>query len=295
MDVILFIVNPVAGGGKAKELIPLIKNTMDKHNRKYKIISTTKVEEAINIAKEESKKHEIIVAVGGDGTVNEVATGLISSNRGILGVLPGGTGNDMGRSLGIPMEPIEALEILCKGYTKNMNIGNVNGLNFLNISSIGFDAEVVMNNINIKKKIKSSFSYAISVVYTLFNFKKKKIQIDIDGKIIEDDVYLLAVGNGKYYGGGMKILPMAEIDDGYFDICTISDINKFKLLFLFPTIFKGNHIKYKKHVKIYKGKKIRVKTEKKVYLNIDGELLPKEKEINFRLEENKLKVICNEK
>lgn len=295
MDGILFVVNPIAGGGKAKELIPLIETTMDKHKKRYKIIITERPEDAIEIAKEGSKSHEIIVAVGGDGTVNEVATGLIGNNGGVLGIIPGGTGNDMARSLDIPMEPTEALDILCKGYKRNMNIGNVNNAYFLNIASIGFDAEVVMNNINIKKKIRSGFSYAISVVYTLLSFKRKKVEINIDGEIIKDNVYLLAVGNGKYYGGGMKILPMAKIDDGYLDICIVSNLSKLKLLFLFPTIFKGNHIKYKKYVKIFRGKMVRVKSEENFHLNIDGEIIPDKKEIEFTLKNKNIKVICNEK
>lgn len=295
MGGMIFIVNPIAGGGKAKELIPLIKSNMDKNNKRYKIITTKKPGEAIYIAKEQSKNHDIIVAVGGDGTVNEVATGLIDNNGGVLGIIPGGTGNDMARSLDIPMEPIEALEVLCKGYKRNMNIGSVNGSYFLNISSIGFDAEVVKNNINIKKKIKSGFSYAISVIYTLFSFKRKRLEINIDGEILNDNVYLLAVGNGKYYGGGMKILPMAKIDDGYLDICIVSNLNKLKLLFLFPTIFKGNHIKFTKHVQIYRGKNIKVKSKENLHLNIDGEIIPDKKEIEFSIEDKNIKVICNEK
>lgn len=295
MGKILFIINPVAGGGKAKTLIPMIKTTMDKHNIEYHIELTKKPKEAISIAEESIDKYDIVVAVGGDGTVNEVAKGLINKGRGTLGIIPGGTGNDMAKSLGIHINPARALEVLCKKVKRDIDIGNVNGFNFLNIASVGFDAEVVINNIKIKKKIKSSFSYAISVVYTLFNFKKKKIEIEIDGKKIEEKIILLAVGNGKYYGGGMKILPMAKIDDGYFNICIVSRVSKLKLLYLFPTIFKGNHIKYDKYVKIYKAKTIKVNAEEEVYLNIDGEIVSKTKEILFSMEEKKLNVIYEEK
>lgn len=294
MDGILFIVNPVAGAGKAKKLIPLIEETMNQCNKKYKIILTTMPEEATEIAKRESKNHEVVVAVGGDGTVNEVATGLIRNNGGVLGVVPGGTGNDMARSLDIPMDPLEALKIVCEGYKKNMDIGMVNGSYFLNIASIGFDAEVVMNNIKIKQKIKNEFSYVISVIYSLIRFKKKKVEIEIDDKIIKDEVYLLAVGNGKYYGGGMKIIPTAKIDDGFLDICTISNINKFKILFLFPTIFKGTHIKHTKHVNIYRGKKVKFKSEEGLLLNIDGEITPDVKEVEFGIKDRNIKVICKD-
>ena len=295
MDGILFIVNPVAGAGKAKKLIPLIEKTMKECNKKYQIMISKEPEHATEIAKRQSKNYETIVAVGGDGTINEVATGLIKNNGGVLGVIPGGTGNDMARSLDIPMDPKEALEILCKAYKKNMDIGIANGSYFLNIASIGFDAEVVMNNIKIKKRIKNEFSYVISVIYSLIRFKKKKVEIEIDGKIIKDEVYLLAVGNGKYYGGGMMIIPTAKIDDGYLDICTISNISKFKILFLFPTIFKGTHIEHKKHVNIYRGRKVKFKSEEGLFLNVDGEITSDVKEVEFALTDKNIKVICKEK
>lgn len=294
MDKILFVVNPIAGGGKAKNLIPLIKEEMDKHKKTYDIVVTKERREAIEIVKNQSKNYEVVVAVGGDGTVNEVAIGLIQGECSVLGIIPGGTGNDMARSLNIPMEPTEAIETLCKGYKKYMDIGLANKFNFLNIASVGFDAEVVRNNIKIKKKIKSGFSYAISVVYTLISFKKKKAEIEIDGKTINEDIYLLAVGNGKYYGGGLKIMPEAVVDDGYLHVCIISNISKAKILFLLPTLFKGTHIKHKKHVKTYKAKEIKLKSEEPLVFNVDGEILPNVKEIEFGLEDKKIKVICEE-
>lgn len=295
MGKILFIINPVAGGGKAEALIPLVKETMDKYKKEYDIKLTTKPKEAIEIAEESVETYEITVAVGGDGTVNEVARGLINKGKGTLGIVPGGTGNDMAKSLGISIDPVDALETLCKGLKKDIDIGHVNSSNFLNIASVGFDAEVVINNVNLKKVIKSGISYAISVFYTLLSFKRKKVRITIDNNIIEEKIILLAVGNGKYYGGGMKILPMAKLDDEYLDICIVSNVSKLKLLFLFPTIFKGNHIKYKKYVKMYKGKTIKVETKDKIYLNIDGETASEIEEIVFSIENNKLNVVCEEK
>ncbi len=294
MDKFLFIVNPVAGGGKSNTLIPLIYEIMDKHKKSYDIKFTSKPKDAIYITEENVDDYDIIVAVGGDGTVNEVARGLINKGKGTLGIIPGGTGNDLAKSLNIDLNPEESLEILCKGVKRDIDIGRINNYKFLNIASVGFDAEVVVNNVSIKKKIKSGISYAISVFYTLLSFKKKRVQIDVDGNIIKDEIILLAVGNGRYYGGGMKVLPMAKVDDGYFHICIISGVSKGKLLFLFPTIFKGNHIKYEKYVKIYKGKTVKLETDDKIYLNIDGEIVPDINEIVFSIEDKKLNVIYDE-
>lgn len=294
MDNILFIINPVAGHGKAKKIIPLIQRSMERHKRNYDIISTTKPKEAIDIAKNNVNNYEIIVAVGGDGTINEVAKGIIAAGKGTLGIVPGGTGNDMVKSLGIPMDPEESLETISKGFRRDIDIGKINDTSFFNIASVGFDAEVIVNHDKFKGKIKGKLVYILSVIYTLFNYKDKMLEIDIDGEKLEEDIMLLAVGNGKYYGGGMKILPYAKVDDGYLHICIISGIGKIRTLSLFPTIFKGNHINYKKYVKVYKAKRIMVKSQREIFLNIDGDSFPKEREIQFVLDSNKLKVICEE-
>lgn len=293
MKKILFIINPVAGGGKAKALVPVIKGKMDKLDREYEIILTKGLKEAIKLAEDKVDDYDIVVAVGGDGTVNEVSRGLINKKKGILGIVPAGTGNDLAKLLGIPKNPSDALELLCNGSVKLIDIGRANNYNFLNIGSIGFDADVVINNINvIKKIIKSKISYVISVIYTLIHYKAKEVEVTVDGKTIRDKILLLAVGNGKYYGGGLPILPMAVPDDGYFDICLISKVPKIKFLLLFPSIFKGNHIEHQKYVKIFRGKEVKVKSAEKLNMNIDGEVIPDLNEVLFSMGSEKLKVLC---
>lgn len=292
MEGILFIVNPIAGGGKPKVLISVIEDRMNKSNREFKIIVTEEAKQATKIAEENLDKYNIVVAVGGDGTVNDVARGIINKKKGVLGIIPAGTGNDMARGLKLPMSAEDALEIILNGSRKKIDIGRVNSHNFLNIASVGFDAEVVVNNEKIKKKIRSHISYIISVIYTLYNFKYKTIKLEIDGLVSNENILLLAVGNGKYYGGGMKILPMAELDDGYLDVCIISNISKTLLLYLFPTIFKGHHIKYKKYVKIYRTKSVKIWGED-FFLNIDGDIV-KTNQATFSITNRKLSVIIKD-
>lgn len=290
MENILFIVNPIAGGGKAMGLIPLIEEEMKKNNIEFKIIITERESQATEIAENHIDEYTLIVAVGGDGTVNEIAKGIIRKGRGILAIIPGGTGNDLARSIGIPLNAKNAIKLMLKGNKKEIDIGKVNSYNFLNIASAGFDAEVVINNERIKKKVKNHISYAISVVYTLFKYRDKSVTLEIDGSIFDEKILLLAVGNGKYYGGGMKILPMAKIDDAYLDICVISNISKLMLLYLFPTIFKGHHIRYTKYVKTYKAKSVKISSRETFLLNIDGEVI-ETKQANFSLADKKLNVI----
>ena len=150
----IFIVNPRAGGGKAERAIPLIKKTMEEVDIEYDIIKTKGPKNAIDISEKSIKEgYMTIVAVGGDGTINEVATGIYRCGKGILGIIPRGTGNDLARTLGIPSDINRAMEIIIKGEKKKVDIGFVNSNLFLNIASIGFDAEVVKNAQNIKKRI----------------------------------------------------------------------------------------------------------------------------------------------
>ncbi len=293
MDRRLFIINPVAGGGKAKKLLPVIDKYMVKTGKIYDIVLTSRPKEATIISKQAIEKgYTTIVAVGGDGTINEVAIGILESGKGTLGIIPSGTGNDLARTLNIPFDPIEAMDIIIKGNKKQIDIGFVNNNPFLNIASIGLDSEVVKNTEKIKIRIRSRIAYVIGVLSTLFNFKDKRVQLEIDDVSMDKNIFLIAVGNGKYYGGGLKILPMAIAEDGYFHVCVINKASKIKLLFLFPSIFKGKHIKFRKDVEIFKAKKIKIVTEDKTYLNIDGEIYDNEKETLFKVGDKRLTVFC---
>lgn len=291
MDKFLFIINPVAGGGRTKSLAPIIKESMEKHNISYNIIFTSKEREATRIV--ENSDHHKIIAVGGDGTVNEVAKGLINRGFGELGIIPSGTGNDLSRSLKIPLDHLEAIDIIIKGKTKDIDVGTINDYPFLNIGSFGFDAEVVNTTNKVKRYIKSHIAYLFGVLITLVRFRKKEVLLEIDGQVYKEKIVLLAAGNGSYYGGGMKILPNANLSDGYLHLCLVKDINKLFMLFLFPTIFKGNHIKYKKYVSIYKTKSIKIKTKNNIFFNVDGEILKGNSVLDFKISNNKLSIIYN--
>ncbi|CCQ96950.1 Diacylglycerol kinase catalytic region [[Clostridium] ultunense Esp] len=294
MDKILFIINPIAGGGRARRLVPIIDNFMKNVELDYDIVLTEQPRDGINIAKKGLKKgYKKIVAVGGDGTVNEVALGILEHGEGTLGIIPSGTGNDLARTLNIPFNIEESIGIIIKGINKKVDVGMVNGDLFLNIASIGFDSVVVKNTEKIKKRLKSGIAYFIGVIITLVGFKDINTKLEIDNILIDKDIFLVAVGNGKYYGGGLKVLPMALIEDGYFHICIVNKMSKLKLLLLLPTIIKGKHIKFKKHVEIFKAKKVRIFTKDRTYLNIDGEVKDIEKEILFTIKDEKLSIFVN--
>ncbi len=289
----LFIINPEAGRNKSEDVTFLISEKMKKANIEFEIVRTTKPGEAIKISKEGlAAGFDTIVAVGGDGTVNEVAMGLILSGHGKLGIIPMGTGNDLVKSLDISLDPEEAIDVIIKGHVKSIDMGIASNKTFLNVASIGLDAEVVKNTQMVKKFSRGKFAYVIGLLITLISYKNKRLSIQMDDLRLEKETLLIAVGNGKYYGGGMKICPTADIEDNYFDICLISKISKLKLLFIFPSIFKGNHLKYDKYVKMYKAKKITIQSQDEMYLNIDGELTNIKDEVQFYISDKKMNVIC---
>jgi diacylglycerol kinase (ATP) len=291
MNSYLFIINPTAGSGKAKNFEPYIEKHMNDKGIKYKVVFTTKPKEATQLVLN-NPEYSICVAVGGDGTVGEVANGILQRGQGVLGIIPAGTGNDLSKSLLITEDIKEACKKLINNKTKAIDLGRVLDIYFFNIASLGFDAEVVRHTDKIKTVIKGKTAYVLAVLTALLVYKSKRMNIEVDGEKIRRKATLVAIGNGSYYGGGMQILPMAKLDDGELDICIVKDISNLRILFLFPSIFKGEHIKYKKYIEIHRGKRIKVQVDGEMYLNIDGEIsLVKDREIDFHIGDRKLNII----
>lgn len=291
MDRYLFIINPTAGSGRARTCIEFVQEYMLNSGMQYEVLITTRPLEATEMVVE-NPQYNICVAVGGDGTASEVAKGILKRGYGTLGIIPSGTGNDLALTLNIDKNRENAMERVLNGNVIKIDLGTVKGDYFFNIASLGFDAWVVNQTNKIKKAIKGKTAYVLGVLAALLTYRSKELSIDIDGLTIRRKAILVAVGNGQSYGGGMKILPMAKTDDDMLDICIVKDVSNLKILFLFPSIFKGEHTKYIKYVEFYKGKNISVTFENKYLLNIDGELFSVENEvINFNLSEEKLSVI----
>ena len=287
----IFIINPKAGKEKSLDLIPFIEECFKDKAEEYVIRVTEYPGHATELAKQYSSMSECrIYSVGGDGTVNEIVNG-IAGTEAALGVIPTGSGNDFVRSVHDTFDIKEMLISTINGEEKSIDLARANDKYFINISSIGFDADVVFNADKFKKVrgITGSMAYVISIVYTIFLKKVCNIRIDIDGKKMQRKVILAAVANGKYYGGGIIPTPEAKLDDGLFDICMVSDLSRIKMLGLFPKYMKGQHAQLKQ-VSFFKGKKIYIESEYDLCLNIDGEILTA-KTVNFEILENAIKVI----
>lgn len=291
----LFIVNPVAGKNKGNKLIPMIKAFCLEQKIQFKIIKTEKYGGATAVINRYIKEnYDVYIAVGGDGTVNEVANGMVGSDK-VLAIIPCGTGNDFAKTLGLPRDPMEALKLIFNGTPQLIDIGSVNNQCFINIASIGLDAEIADYTNKIKRWFKGAYAYVIALIKVLINFKPMLIKFNEEGKSYSKKIMLVAICNGRYYGGGMKIAPHALLTDGCFDVCVIEKMSRLKLLFLFPSVFKGKHSRIK-HVKIHRTRAITIEGEGPLKINLDGEII-KLKSIkgghkaSFEIVNTKLKVM----
>jgi YegS/Rv2252/BmrU family lipid kinase len=286
---ILFVVNPKAGKGRAKKIVPAIENECKKYGVDYEIKYTNAPGDGTDIAAwgvEEGFKK--IIAVGGDGTVNEVVNGIAESDA-ALGVIPGGSGNDFIRSINNHKNIEDIIRDNISGRITKADLGACNGKYFINVASAGFDGEVTIETENAKKIFSGSTAYIMAMLKTIFRYKGRRLRVQIDDLEFEENTLLVAVANGRYYGGGMLPAPNAIINDGYFDICHIKHLPVIKMLFLFPKFMKGKHANIKE-VTMFKGKKVRLECTEALAVNLDGEI-NKASEVEFQIIPNGINII----
>jgi len=287
----IFIINPTAGKQKGLELVNHIKSKFPDP-----IILTTKYPgHATELAKEYATTDAIIYSVGGDGTLNEVINGIMASEYAsevIFANVPCGSGNDFIKGFTNEKDPYKLLDNYLVHNIKVIDVGVINGRNFINISSAGFDAEIVLGAKKFKQLpfVSAGLAYIISVFATLINLKGYSVTIQIDEeKPQKTNVLFIIMANGRYYGGGMKAAPNAILDDGLFDFCIVDQIKRREVPFLLPRFMKGKHENLKV-LKTIQGHKMTIKSETPLPLNIDGEVLLSDS-INITIKKKVLKFL----
>jgi len=240
---------------------------------------------AIELAKSAAGNgYDMIVSVGGDGTINEVVNGLYASGKikeNALGIISTGTGSDYIRTVGIPRRYEEACKRLLEPKKRAVDLGVVNYTDnggqherlFVNFAGFGFDAEIVRRTTQQFKALGSLPSYLMGLLTTLVYYRNKDIAMKVDGEVIEKRVCAVIMNNGKYGGGGMYAAPDADLADGLLDVLIIGDMSKPDLLASLPRIYKGTHLTHRK-VAIKKAREIEVSSRNgRMQLQADGELL----------------------
>jgi YegS/Rv2252/BmrU family lipid kinase len=270
-----FIVNPVAGGGLAKSKVHEIEENLKKYSIDGEIILTERPGHASEIsASQAGKGARFIIAVGGDGTMNEVARPLINNKDVIVGIIPAGTGNDFDQIPGFPVHFKEKeWETFFSKKVIALDVGVVNDKIFLNGMGLGFDAEVAAENYTEDGKVKKGGAnkYLWHIIKTLLFFKEKRMTVTNGPGIIETDCFINTISVGRRFAGGFFLTPKAIANDGLLDVCSINKLNlihRFRLLLKVP---KGEHINDKK-VFYYQTAALEIEFQEKVPFHVDGEI-----------------------
>jgi diacylglycerol kinase (ATP) len=287
-----FIINPIAGKGRAGNMSDVIEKCIDKTKFTYKILFSEKAGHIKKITKEALQSGtDIIIAVGGDGTVNEVARHIVHTDV-ILGIIPVGSGNGLGNYLKIPHNYEQALDTINAFHVKKIDTGTINNHFFVSVAGIGFDASVAKEYA--KSKSRGFKTYLRSTIRKYFRYKPAKYKIRIGDIVIKRRALLITFANSDQFGYNTSIAPHAIIDDGFFDMCIMRKVPIFAAPLVVPRLFtrKIHKSVYHESHKVSEATVFRKRTS---VIQVDGEAMKmKDKIIKVTNHPLSLWVICPE-
>jgi len=301
------IVNPTAGGGAARLAVPTIERRLRDHELSFDLAYTERPWHAAALARQAVRDGcEVVVAVGGDGTSNEVLNGLMSAKENgegtaALGILCVGRGNDFAFGAGVPPSIEGGCDALAEGHRRWIDVGwvegepLVEGRFFGNGVGIGFDAVVGFEAAKLKR-LRGLLGYLIAALRTIFLYAHApRTRIEFGDRTIEQESLMISTMNGRRMGGGFLMAPEAEIDDGRFDLCIASGVSRLGILALIPRFLKGTQ---KGHAAITTGRadEVRVVAQRgSLPAHADGETLCTEgKSLTMRILPRQIEVVCRE-
>lgn len=286
---ILFVINPISGGKKKTTFNKQVLEVLDLE----KFDPTFKVTDHMNNAFELGRSavaegYDAVVAVGGDGTINELGAAILDTDM-PLGIIPEGSGNGLALYLGIPLNESAAIRRINRFETTEVDAGVVNGRYFFNIAGLGFDASV--SDRFATDNIRGPIGYLRSTINVLSKFQPSTYTLLIDGKEYRKEAFMISVANSPQYGNNAYIAPQASINDGLLDVCIVK---KFPL-YLFPKMIFHLFTKsadQSEYVEIIPGKEITILRDEKGPVHVDGEPVEMGKKLEITIKPNVLKVIC---
>jgi YegS/Rv2252/BmrU family lipid kinase len=262
------LVNPASAGGRALEALPKVHAALDRLGATHRTVTTRSIDHAYDEAGRAAAEGETVAALGGDGLLRPLA-GALKGTDSALALIPCGRGNDLARVLGVPTDPAEAARIAVEGDERLLDVANVDGTPFMGIASFGFDSDA--NRIaNEAKLVRGNAVYVYSALRALAGWKPATFTVKVDGEPHQITGYSVAVGNSKAYGGGMYILPQAELDDGKLDVMLARSTSKLRFLRELPKVFKGTHGE-SEYVEYLLGEEIEVSADRPFVIYADGD------------------------
>lgn len=269
----LFLVNPKAGRGSALRVWQRIEPLVPRERGVEVVIPDSLAATRKAAADAVKAGVERVVVVGGDGTLLAVADELVHSDTGV-GIVGAGTGNDFVRDYILPRRPEEALAVALGRQTQRVDVGQASGgRHFLNAAGIGFDGEVAAKASTYPSGLGGTLPYLMGAITTLLHYRPVEVRVTVDGEPrYEGTSTMIAVANGRYYGGGMQIAPSARRDDGLIDVCLAEGMGPLQLLNLLPRVYGGGHVRSPR-VHLLRGEHVRVEVSAPVRAHVDGEPL----------------------
>lgn len=290
---IAFIVNPISGSINKKSTTQLIKNVLSQNDKvNYEIILWKNPEQKDEISKKiKESNYDIAVAVGGDGTINQVAKAVINTNT-ALGIIPMGSGNGFARHLGIPLNTRKALDIILNGKPIEIDSGQIDGNLFLCTCGVGFDA--LIGNLFATSKSRGFFTYFKLTLGALKKYEPEEYELNIDNEIIREKAFLVTIANASQYGNNAYIAPTAKINDGILNITIIKQFPFWKIPSIAIKIF-NKKISSSSYVRTYEAKKVFLERKQPGPLHYDGEPLNGKRIVFAEIFSKSLKVVVDGK
>jgi YegS/Rv2252/BmrU family lipid kinase len=282
------LANPAARGGRALEDLPAVEGEFTRLGAEYRLVKTHSLDHACSEARVAADAGEVVVSVGGDGLAGRLA-GVLRGGETALAFVPAGRGNDYARVLGIPKDMREAARIAVEGRERLVDVALANDRPYLGIASLGFDSDA--NRIaNDARLVRGNLVYLYAALRALVSWRHAGFTVTIDGASRSFSGWSVAVANSKAYGGGMFLVPHAEIDDGRLDVFTYSATGKIAGLRCLAKVFKGEHVD-KPGISFATGEVVRVEADRPFTVYADGDPIA-ELPLEVRIEPRALRVIA---
>jgi YegS/Rv2252/BmrU family lipid kinase len=263
------LVNPASAGGRALQALPTIHATLDGLGARHRTVTTRSIDHAGEEATRAAEAGETVAAVGGDGLLRPLAGALKSRDGAVLALIPCGRGNDLARVLGIPKDVAEATRIAVQGEERLLDVAEAGGTPYMGIASLGFDSDA--NRIaNEARLIRGDAVYLYAALRALLAWKPARFSVRVDGERHDVSGYSVAVGNSRAYGGGMFLLPQAELDDGQLDVLITAEAPKLTFLRSLPKVFRGAHLE-SPYVETHRGEVVEVSSDRPFVVYADGD------------------------
>ena len=280
------IFNPAAGRGRARRHVGEAEEHLRSLGASVETVASTSPDDLTRLAAEASRGgFDRVVICGGDGTLHRAVRDFDLAGA-PLALLPLGSGDDFAKVCGIPRNVREACEVAVRGAIRQVDVAHANGIRYLGVAGLGFDSEVARFANENAKFLRGSLVYLYAILRVLPRFTPHRVRID---GTRDEEIMFATVGNSRQYGGGIRITPAAEIDDGELDFCIVHRTSRFQLLKTLPLAYTGAHVK-KRFVECGRGREVTFDSERVLDVYADGERVTTTP-VKFGLVGEKLKMI----